>query len=280
LDVVEIGRRLEGTSVLIKMRDSRTAAGIANWYQVIALMATGACAIAALVNSVRLEPWSPTWIWAIALASGFTAGLVTVASLSITNAIRSAGERRRRASNPGIRIKGIERFCKILSPSVAVYSYKFDVAVRHDNVNHFNYPFFWTGAGPLQVKIHNAGFQYLLKESEHGPWNTLMILFDKPRRRRDRFVVEFDIHANGTVKLPRPRYTVAIQPGNPKKADSLTIEFDESVKLQRVWIEDYANEAAPAPTAYRDVRMGTDRTVSWCLPSRVGWKYAINWEFA
>lgn len=101
--------------------------------------------------------------------------------------------KRYRGINPGLKIMASRTVYTVLPNNEYRYWRELDVIASIDGIDHFTQLFGWTGSGQIFPAASN-GHHPDLTDDPTSPKKRLRIYFERPRRKGERFKIEFQMH--------------------------------------------------------------------------------------
>jgi hypothetical protein len=239
----------------------------------------------AIGRDVLLQVTSCGNIEAVASKTNVILSLALVFVLAVLVVRRLLIRRKRRKADWHSEYKILQRVmvAHVKSPQMTDYYYRWVLRARKDGLESFSMPFQWTGTRKkFQAHLRNPA--YTCKFPTNSDWKNgeFLVNFNKTLRRGDEEVIEFYFETETEQGgEPSPVISTGIASNKyPKFNTILKVLFDPGVGVAAVYRRRYFIGIDGNPIKAKVVTMTSDRSHSWRVPIRIGWRFAIRWEYA
>lgn len=162
------------------------------------------------------------------------------------------------------------------------YYYRFIVRATRKGIKSFSMRYEWTGKVE-EFKIYLKNPRFSLVTDNHSDWSgrEIIINFNKVLDRREEEVIEFCFRTVAEIgKEAAPFSSLSIGSAKfPKLNTFIIVSFSETVRVAALYRRKYFSALADQAISSKIVNLKGDRVHPWRIPVRVGWKYALRWDY-
>jgi hypothetical protein len=207
----------------------------------------------------------------------FVFGGVSVLALGLGLAVSFSNWRRRyRGINSGLKILSSHTVYTLMANGQYRYWRELEVVAAIDGVDHFTHIFGWTGRG----QILPAAFNGHHPELSDDPMSTKMrlrVYFDRPRAKRERFKIQYQMDMRDTDARARPFLRTNMHEKiRLLRSDVIFDGIECPSKYKRII---YMSDVAEIPVKEEEILVSRDDdTLKWeVIKPRLGYNYCISW---
>lgn len=232
------------------------------------LIIAGGLGILATALGTYFLSWTGLW-WAVGALSVVTLGAGLLVYFYNWRA-------RYRNINAGLKIMVSHSVYTIMASGHYQYWRELTVVAATDGVDHFTHLFNWTGQGNILPSAPN-GFHPELSDDPLSAKRRLRIYFDRPRRKGERFVVQYQMDMTDTGARARPFLRTTMH----EKARRIVSEvrFEGTDCPERYTRSIFMSDVAEIPVHEEVITVNRGETsLAWEVKKpRLDYSYRISW---
>lgn len=207
----------------------------------------------------------------------FVLGGLSLIALGLGLAVSFSNWRKRyRGINSGLKILSSHTVYTVMPNGQYRYWRELEVVAAIDGVDHFTHIFGWTGRGQILPAASN-GHHPELTDDPMSTKMRLRIYFDRPRAKRDRFKIQYQMDMRDPDARARPFLRTTMHEKIRLLRSDVTFDGVECPSKYKQII--YMSDLAEIPVKEDDILVSRENnTLSWEIKKpRLGYNYCISW---
>ena len=170
---------------------------------------------------------------------------------------------------------------KIISPTEAVYAFRFIVRPRSTAQTEFPILYNWSGEGVIDISTRNKRYTVSKLGKIAGNFSKANVIFDRAIGKNEEIEIEYWLHTiSKDDEIPVPHIGLSSYCKKyPRFNTHMIVVFDTQSLPISIYREYFYGSYALGALKTLTVSLDENSTHKWGVRALVGWCYCIRWEF-